>query len=212
MPYPPFSVTRAGIVALLTLLPSCGGDDGGCDPVDPACAASPVASVSVTSPVDSILAVGATTRLEAVARAAGGAAVDVPVQWNSSNLSVATVSGTGLVSAITAGAVTITASAGDVSTPHAMRAVEARLADVAVVLGDPALSGWTEALTAGVSSTLSGVVDDCQAALVAAHVLGVEACLDTAASLDGANGTDDALLAVSALFFDYARGLLDLGR
>jgi trimeric autotransporter adhesin len=70
----------------------------------------PVASVSV-APDTASLTVGETTQLTATARSADGTALTGrPVTWSSSNPSIATVTGAGLVSAVAPGMVTITAT------------------------------------------------------------------------------------------------------
>ena len=69
----------------------------------------PVTAVQVT-PATATLLVGGTQQLSAAARDAKGAALTGrPVTWSSSNPSVATVSGTGLVTAVGAGSATLTA-------------------------------------------------------------------------------------------------------
>src|SRR2546427_806309 len=70
----------------------------------------PVASVTVSPPSASI-ATGATVQLTATTRDAGGNVLTGRViSWGSSNTTVATVSGSGLVTGVRAGAVTITAT------------------------------------------------------------------------------------------------------
>jgi len=70
----------------------------------------PVASVTV-SPASGSVTVGATVQLAAVTKdAAGNVLTGRTVTWSSSNTSVATVSGTGLVTGLTAGTATITAT------------------------------------------------------------------------------------------------------
>ncbi len=73
-------------------------------------AAAPVATVTV-SPGSATLAVGAAVDLSAVARdAAGRVLTGRPVSWATSNPAVATVSGTGLVTGVSGGVATITAT------------------------------------------------------------------------------------------------------
>ncbi|MBI3792337.1 MAG: Ig-like domain-containing protein [Gemmatimonadetes bacterium] len=87
-----------------SVLSACGG--GGTDPRPVA-----VASVSV-SPPTATLAVGATQQLTAVTRDANGNVLNGrAVTWSSSATAVATVSASGLVSAIGSGSATITATA-----------------------------------------------------------------------------------------------------
>jgi hypothetical protein len=67
--------------------------------------------VTVTPQHPSIRA-GATRQLTGVVRSGAGAPMDAPVQWSSSDTSVAIVSATGLVTGVGAGTTTITATSG----------------------------------------------------------------------------------------------------
>lgn len=67
-------------------------------------------SVEVTPPTVTLEALGATAQLEAEVRDGNGQPMDVPVAWSSSNTGVATVSATGLVTAVSNETVTITAT------------------------------------------------------------------------------------------------------
>jgi len=70
----------------------------------------PVASVTV-SPASASIGIGGTRQLSAVTKdAAGNTLTGRAVTWASSNLAVATVNGTGLVTGVTVGSVTITAT------------------------------------------------------------------------------------------------------
>src|SRR5437879_7811056 len=70
----------------------------------------PVASVTV-SPASASIGIGGTRQLSAVTKdAAGNTLTGRAVTWASSNLAVATVGGTGLVTGVTVGSVTITAT------------------------------------------------------------------------------------------------------
>lgn len=85
-----------------------------CNIFDPPAAAEPVtATVSsvVTSPASANLQVGATQQLSASARDASGNAISGKTfTWSSSNTAIATVSSSGLVTAVAAGTVTIKAT------------------------------------------------------------------------------------------------------
>jgi murein DD-endopeptidase MepM/ murein hydrolase activator NlpD len=90
------------VIFALTSLASCEGSTG-TGPIE-------VASVQVTAPADT-LTVGRTVQLSASALDASGKALaGRPMQWTTGNGAVATVSNTGVVTAISAGAVTITVS------------------------------------------------------------------------------------------------------
>jgi len=78
--------------------------------------AGQVAAVVVTPPASTNLNVGDTLQLQATAKDASGAVVpNATITWSSSNPSVATVSSTGLVTAVAAGTVSITAAVGSVT-------------------------------------------------------------------------------------------------
>lgn len=88
------------LVLVLTFLASCGGSGGGSSPT--------VATVSV-SPGTSTLTVGDTQQLTATAKDSGGTTISsATFSYSSSDASVATVSTTGLVTAVAAGTATIT--------------------------------------------------------------------------------------------------------
>jgi TolB protein len=98
-------------VGLLLVLLGVGcADRGSTTPTEPGETRS-VASVTVTGPAGPLM-VGQSAQLEATARDQHGEAMSgVAVEWTSSDEALATVSGTGKVTALAAGAVTITASA-----------------------------------------------------------------------------------------------------
>ena len=97
---------RAGIAATVALaMTACGGDGGGSGP-EP----EPVATVTV-SPADVTLPVGESQQLAATAKdAAGTSLTGRTITWESSDDGVATVSPTGLVSAVGPGDATVTAT------------------------------------------------------------------------------------------------------
>ncbi|MEX2048648.1 MAG: Ig-like domain-containing protein [Gemmatimonadota bacterium] len=164
------------------------------------------------SPIDSVIAVGSTVRLEAQARAESGAPVSTTVTWSSSHQAVATVSGSGLVSGLSSGQTTVVAAAGGATASYPMRAVDARLAEFSAVLADPFVAAASQALSTSVSAQLTGIVGQCEAALLTAHVLALEACMVAASGLGATDGTDQPLLGVLDLIFAHSHGLLELGR
>jgi len=95
--------------ALAFAIVSCGGDAAG--PVGPL----PVATVSVLG-APTTFEVGQTIQFTAVPRTANGTPVSgVTVTWSVSPQSIATVTTTGLVTAIGAGTATVTATAGTIA-------------------------------------------------------------------------------------------------
>src|SRR2546426_1256363 len=98
---PMTTASTVSIVSLtgLALLVACGHKD--------CCAPPVVASVTVAPPSDTVI-VGETTQLTATVKdAAGHVLTDRVVTWSSSNAGVATISSTGLVTGVTANAVTV---------------------------------------------------------------------------------------------------------
>src|SRR5581483_10846472 len=77
-----------------------------------------VASVTI-SPTSSTIKVGGTQQLTATAFDVTGKAVPATITWQNSSASIATISGTGLVTGVSAGTVMITATANGVASPVA---------------------------------------------------------------------------------------------
>ena len=99
------------LVAVAAALTACGSDDVTTTTTPPPPPGpTPVASVTVTAP-SATLAVGATAQLTAVTRSAANAVLTGrTITWSSSAEQVATVSASGLVTAVGAGAATISAT------------------------------------------------------------------------------------------------------
>ena len=92
------------IMAAAIFAVACGGDD------EPPTGTAAVVSVTVSQPTGAIL-VGATTTLTATTKDASGAAVTgSTVTWSSSSDAIATVSQAGVVTGVTPGTATITAT------------------------------------------------------------------------------------------------------
>ena len=111
------SVSAAGVVTAVSIgsaviTATIDGVDGlATVAVNPA----PAASVTVT-PSSRTLTVGQTVTLSATARDAGGSVISgAPITWSSSDAAIATVSSSGVVSAVGAGTATITATSGTAS-------------------------------------------------------------------------------------------------
>ncbi|MES2524334.1 MAG: Ig-like domain-containing protein [Gemmatimonadota bacterium] len=143
----------AGTVAM-ALLGSCGGGDKGTGPgTGPGPSAEVVATVDVSAPVTT-LAPAQTVQLVAVARNGSGATIgSVTPAWTSTAQTVATVSASGLVTAVTAGSATIRATAdGKFGTVLVTVTSSAgTLASVVVTSQDNTieLGGGTQAMVAG---------------------------------------------------------------
>ena len=107
------------VLVVLWVVSGCSGNsvtDGPVPSVATIVGGSTVSVVSVTvAGTVPILSVGGTAQLTATARDASGNPVLATVIWTSSNPAVATVSSTGLITAVTPGTAVITASSGLVS-------------------------------------------------------------------------------------------------
>jgi hypothetical protein len=98
---------RLALCAFAVLAGASACDRG---PTEPS---TPVAQLDISgAPSESMLLVGATAQLRAVARDAGGAVLERRTSWSSSNTAIARVSSAGMVTAVSSGVVVITATAG----------------------------------------------------------------------------------------------------
>ena len=131
-------------VFLVALLASaCGGDD---DP-EPM-GVQEVANVSVDPGTATLASFGATQQLSASATdASGGNVAGATFTWSSSAAAVATVSPTGLVTAVSNGTATVTATADGISGTASITVAQAA-ATISLVLAD-------DTLTAGGTSSRS---------------------------------------------------------
>jgi len=96
------------VLTLIVMLAGCGGGGGSSTAPDPTAAVATV-SLNVTS---AQLGVGQTLQLTATPLTSTGTVTTGAATWSSSTPAVATVSTAGLVTAVTAGTTTVTASVG----------------------------------------------------------------------------------------------------
>jgi hypothetical protein len=200
-------------MAALLVLPACKGATEVCDPSDPLCSGGgggTVANITVDSPVDTVMAVGRTVPMTATATNSTGGPVTVTFIWNSTNTTVATVNGSGVVSADAAGTTTIQASAQSETGSIAMRAVDADLVAVTAALTDPFTASLGAALSGTPASALNTILTTCGDHVASGHVRALDQCLTNALGVSPADGDDQALLGVLALFFAYAQAQLNL--
>ena len=144
----------AHAVGAVTISASAAGISGtSAVTVDPA-PPIPVSSV-VVSPASATIQIGGTAQLAAVARdAAGNALTGRAIGWSSGNEGVATVDQSGLVRAVSAGTVTITATSEGVSGTSSVTVTPLPPAPVASVAISPATSSLTIGQTQQLTATL----------------------------------------------------------
>ncbi len=155
-----YSPARAAVAStLLLFLNACGGGgDGGTQPT------AAVASVAVSLSVASI-AVPNTAQVTATTRDAGGITLTGrTVSWSSSSAAVATVSSTGLVTAVGPGSATITATR------------EGKAGDAAITVTPPAVSSVSVALAspsmpAGSTTQATATTRDAQANVLTGRIV-----------------------------------------
>src|ERR1700730_2606866 len=102
-------LNRVCVLALLVVITACGGSSNS----SPTSVPPTVSSLAITTTASiATVAVGQTIQLTATATLSNGSSQNVSTQvtWQSSNQVVATVSGTGLVTSVTVGTATITAT------------------------------------------------------------------------------------------------------
>jgi hypothetical protein len=172
-----------------------------------------VASVVVTSPIGTRVAVGRTAQLSAEALSESGVLIaDVAVIWASTSATTASVSPTGLVSASAAGAVTIEATVSGVKGSLALQAKAADLDGVVAMVNDT----FAEALVANLTTTVRTRVEQALALCESGALLGnfdtIDSCLTAArAEVTAATDANDrALLASLALYLDRIQTLMNL--
>jgi hypothetical protein len=205
MAFHPQYCKRLAALALVSVAAACGGDS----PVTPR---EEVASIEVSSPIDTVLAVGGAAIL--VARARSTAGQDMPAQftWESSNDAVLQVSATGQVDAVAAGVATVTARSANRSGQLRLRVVDADLSAAAAAVDDPLrahlMSGLSDATRAAIATALGAAS---QAAASGNMIALRDGWLAIGVAADAANDpTDRAVLASLRLIAEHALRLLNL--
>jgi len=122
---------RLSLLTALALFAACGGSE----PIPPDDTPK-VASVTV-SPVSPAVNVGASQQMSALAKDQNGGSVTGSVQWVSSDNAVATITPTGLLTAIATGTSAITATVSGVAGSQVVTVVPDECAQAVVVALDP---------------------------------------------------------------------------
>jgi hypothetical protein len=199
----PFALVPLGAAVWLT---ACKGATEVCN--DPLTCTG-VTAVTVTSPtVDTVMAVGRTAQLVGAA-VAGSTSVTIPFSWAANPVSVATVSPSGgLVTGVSAGTATITASQSNnaVTGQLRMHVVDANLTGVAAAASDT----LTRALRAALSNTPRSAViagmTTCAGHTTSGNLLALNTCLTNLTNVSaGGSGADSTLLGALDVFFLYSK-------
>lgn len=203
----PYAATA--LVMALATLSSCG------DSAPPTAAEpdpDPVATrVTVISPVDTVMAVGRSAELSALAEdAAGRALTGLTFTWRSSDEAVATVSAAGTVEGLAEGATTIQAEAGGATGTLPLRVVAADLAAISTLLEDAFTQSLVSGLGTAAGDAVRAALDDCTDALAVGHVRDVLDCVVRIQSESSGEPTDRVLLAVLDIVSSRAEVLLNL--
>jgi uncharacterized protein YjdB len=151
----------------------------------------PVGSVAI-EPTSVTLLPGASTTLTATVRDAAGTVVtDRPVTWTSSNVLVATVSTTGVVSALAPGSATISATS-------EAKSGGATVNVIAIPVGSVTVAPSTKSLVVGAATTLSATVKDANGVIVTDRPVAWSSNNTAAATVDPSTGVVTAVAAGSA--------------
>ncbi len=172
-----------------------------------------VASVVVTSPIGTRLAVGRTVQLAATARDAGGTVMPgVVIAWSSSAPTVAEVSSSGLVTGRTEGSARITATAQGASGTFDHQVLAADIPGAESLLSDAFAGALLGGLTSALRGEVQAGVTQCHSGMDTGNFNIMETAMDATrtAIASAADPTDKALTASFALFVDQVYRLLRL--
>ena len=178
------------------------------DPIEPTSASS----LEVTSPFDSIVAVGKTLLLAWTVKGSNGfVTCCVPIVWRSSNPAALAVS-EGRVTGVAPGVATISATSGSAKDSLRMRAVQADLATIDVLAWDPYASALAQALSPGTRDAVALAFGWCKSGTPLGAVVTIMQCVTgvTAAAVTATDPSDRVLLATLQLYTDETQRRLGL--
>lgn len=199
-------------MSILAALSATGCGDGATELQDEPTGPQ-VATVEVTSPVDTLLVLGHTVQMSASAQDATGATISgVQFSWTSSNPQVAAVSSTGVVTAASTGSATITATAGTVDGILGVRVVATDLPAISALLDDPFAHGLVDNLTSGTRLPVQDALDRCASGTEAGNVVTIIECVEAVRGETGsaAEATNRALLTILVFYMEAIERLLNL--
>jgi alpha-L-fucosidase 2 len=136
----------------------------------------------------------------------------VTLSWSSSNNAVATVDAAGLVTTVTSGNTTVTASGGGVSGTIRLRVVPAELAVVGTLASDALGAALVNGLSSTPKTALQAALAACGTGATSGNIVSVTTCLTSARAqvASATDPTDRVLLAVLALYADEIERRLKL--
>ena len=172
-----------------------------------------VSTIEVSPAADTLTALGLTRQFSAVAKdAAGNTVSDASVSWLSSDATVATVDGNGLVTGIAAGGVTITATSEGRSGNLALRVVDADLATISELLEYAYLESLVANSDPVVAAALAQTLVDIEAALSEGNLSDMGTALNDAEAIlaGSADPHTMVLFTVIELFRHHIARLLNL--
>jgi hypothetical protein len=175
-----------------------------------------IASVIITSPIDTIVAVGTTVQLTASAQDAAGAEITgINFTWSSSPAFIASVDADGLVTALQEGAITILATTDEtagVSGSLMLRVVPANLILINEILADPFGNSLVNNLTFNTRSVVEDALAECANAIDTGNIVVLIACLTVVRTEvhSATDATDRVLLGVYEFYVTQIEQSLNL--
>ena len=134
------------------------------------------------------------------------------LDWRSSNDQIAIVSGGGLVTALGAGHVTITATHNGLDGSIPLQVIDADLEAIAALRNDPLMHLLVAQLDGDLAQQLTAAFNDLDGALTAGNCMAMrDALQDALAGTSGSSNPSDVItLAVLGLVLERAQDLLNL--
>lgn len=167
-----------GLAVLTVIATACGGGGDAARPVAPPAPVVPVVAMIQVTPATATIAPAGSVALTAQPVTASGSAVAVTVTWRSSAPSIAIVDASGLVTGVTPGQATISATAGGMSGTS--------LVTVLVPVASVTLAGDTAALPPGATRQLAAIPRDAAGAPLTDRSVGWASSAPSVATVSGA--------------------------
>jgi hypothetical protein len=208
-PQTPLKTVSSVILACTVVALGCGDATTG---PDPDVNTGPV-DVSVVSSVDMVMAVGRSAQMNATVTNGYGAVVsNASLSWESSDDQVATVTGSGLVTGVSAGQASVTARHDGMAGSVALTIIDANLEGIAELRNDPLVTMLVDRLSGELTLELTAAFSDLDDAITIGNCLAVRDALQAALTGTGgsADPSDVITLTVIGLVLEQANILLGL--